>query len=185
MLRHAKSSVHRTDWKKRRDNKFCLLFLLSVAYKVIYNLIWLAIRLCGILNLCFGVENTSTACYEKVESEFEGIEKSILRSLKALMSPCIHMLIFTKVPRTKSLAHAFNISLTFLLLLILSNCLCVHSPMLCDPQSSSPTLAYVKVMDPMGKKYVRNIKTTLYLQWKRERARTVVNVRCDYNCNKK
>lgn len=36
--------------------------------------------------------------------------------------------------------------------------------MLCDPQSSSPTRAYVNVMEPMGRKYVRNIKTTLYLQ---------------------
>lgn len=62
-----------------------------------------------------------------------------------------------------------NGSLTFLLLLILSNCLCVHSPMLCEPHSSSPTRAYVNVIDPIGRKYVRNIKTTLYLQWEKTR----------------
>lgn len=33
--------------------------------------------------------------------------------------------------------------------------------MLCDPHNSMPTLAYVKHMDPMGRKYVRNIYTTL------------------------
>jgi hypothetical protein len=53
--------------------------------------------------------------------------------------------------------------------------------MLCDPQSSSPTLAYVNVIDPMGKKYVRNIKTTLYL---RRNEKILVKVMCDYNCHK-
>jgi hypothetical protein len=63
--------------------------------------------------------------------------------------------------------------LTFRLLLIFSNCLCVHSPMLCEPQSSNPTLVYVYVMHPIGIKYVRNIKTTLYLlkRWKNRKNR--------------
>lgn len=73
-----------------------------------------------------------------------------------------------------------NCQLTFLLLLILSNCLCVHSPILWDPQSSSPTRAYVNVIEPMGRKYVRNIKTTLYLQQEEEKKTSVIKVLCDY-----
>lgn len=74
--------------------------------------------------------------------------------------------------------------LTFLLLLIFSNCLCVHSPMLCEPHSSNPTLVYVYVMHPIGIKYVRNIKTTLYLLKRRENRKNGRNVMmaCSKSC---
>lgn len=52
---------------------------------------------------------------------------------------------------------------TLRLLLILSNCPAVFSPILCEPHSSKPILAYVNVIDPMGKKYVSTVKITLYL----------------------
>lgn len=54
-------------------------------------------------------------------------------------------------------------SLTLRLLLIPSNWPAVFSPMLCEPHSSKPILAYVNVIDPIGKMYVNTIKITLYL----------------------
>lgn len=54
-----------------------------------------------------------------------------------------------------------NAGLTRLLDLMFSSCRCVHSPMLWLPQSSSPTRAYVKLMEQIGRKYVRIMNTTL------------------------
>lgn len=53
---------------------------------------------------------------------------------------------------------------TLRLLLIPSNCPAVFSPMLCEPHNSKPILAYVNVIDPIGKTYVSTIKITLYLK---------------------
>lgn len=53
--------------------------------------------------------------------------------------------------------------LTLRLLLIPSNWPAVFSPMLWEPHSSKPILAYVNVIDPIGKMYVNTIKITLYL----------------------
>lgn len=55
---------------------------------------------------------------------------------------------------------------TLRLLRILSSCPAVFSPILCDPHNSKPILAYVNVIDAIGKKYVNIIKITLYLKTK-------------------
>lgn len=36
--------------------------------------------------------------------------------------------------------------------------------MLCEPHSSKPILAYVNVIDPIGRTYVNTMKITLYLE---------------------
>ena len=54
--------------------------------------------------------------------------------------------------------------LTLRLLLIPSNWPAVFSPMLCEPHSSKPILAYVNVIDPIGRTYVNTMKITLYLE---------------------
>lgn len=59
--------------------------------------------------------------------------------------------------------------LTLRLLLMPSNWPAVFSPMLCEPHSSKPILAYVNVIDPIGKMYVNTIKITLYLAETRQR----------------
>ena len=53
---------------------------------------------------------------------------------------------------------------TLRLLRIPSNCPAVFSPMLCEPHNSKPILAYVNVIDPIGKTYVNIMKITLYLK---------------------
>lgn len=53
---------------------------------------------------------------------------------------------------------------TLRLLLIPSNWPAVFSPMLCEPHNSKPILAYVNVIDPIGKMYVNTMKITLYLK---------------------
>jgi hypothetical protein len=42
-----------------------------------------------------------------------------------------------------------------------SSCRWVHSPILWLPHNSSPTRAYVKLMEQIGRKYVRIMNTTL------------------------
>jgi hypothetical protein len=42
-----------------------------------------------------------------------------------------------------------------------SSCRWVHSPILWLPHSSIPTRAYVKLMEQIGRKYVRIMNTTL------------------------
>jgi hypothetical protein len=55
----------------------------------------------------------------------------------------------------------YNVGLTRLFDLMFSSCRWVHSPILWLPQSSNPTRAYVKLMEQIGRKYVRIINTTL------------------------
>lgn len=64
---------------------------------------------------------------------------------------------------------------TLRLLLMPSNWPAVFSPMLCEPHSSKPILAYVNVIDPIGKTYVNTMKITLYLKGKGENLNSSVN----------
>ena len=82
---------------------------------------------------------------------------------KNKFSMCVQTVKFLCLYSQYILAKLRHKQLTLRLLFMLSNCLCVHSPMLCEPHSSIPTRAYVNVIDPIGRKYVRNMNTTLYL----------------------